>query len=300
MRICIVSVQWIPVITGGGGVSVVNLVRELAKEHDVVVYCFGLGDLVEEETMILNGSHVRVKRFFTRDSKRISNPFEGTKREEIDRLREFADRVVETLDCSHFDVIHLHGHFVVPSLAKRLKEKRCESRIVTTIHAFESIIELEKGEYSSGRDVFNEIVSMERDALEYSDVITVGSRSLLEEIRKIHGEKYLGKIRIIPMGIEDKFFEALDEKKVLEIKRQYAGDGYLILNINRLDPSKCIEYIIESMKYVVRYLNNARITLVIAGKFEDRNRQYLDMLIEIKKRVESCLLYTSPSPRDRG
>jgi len=121
MRICVVSVQWIPIITGGGGVSVVNLVREISKNHDVIVYCFGLGDLLEEEIIALEGSRVKVRRFFTRDSRQISNPFEGSKRDEIARLKEFADHVVRALDCTYFDVIHLHGHFVVPSIARRLR-----------------------------------------------------------------------------------------------------------------------------------------------------------------------------------
>ncbi len=286
LKICIVSVQWIPIITGGGGVAVVNLAKELASRCEVHVYCFGIGSLPKEEIMRINNVHIRVRRFFTRDSDSISNPFEGTKREEISRLREFIDIVSTSIDCDYFDVIHLHGHFAVPSMARKLRERGCGSRIITTIHAFESIIELDKGEFSD-RSVLNDIVSMERDALEYSDIVTVGSRSLLEKIGRIHGEKYLGKIRIVHMGIEEKFFEPPDQKEVARIRREYAGSGYLILNINRLDPSKCIEYIIESMRHVAERTKDKKIALVIAGKYEERNRRYLEMLMEKKEDIET-------------
>ena len=284
MRICFISVQWPPIITGGGGVAVVSLAKELAKRHEVTIYTFGLGDLKEEEIMNLNGARVRVIRIFTNDSHRIRTPFDGTKEEEISRLTEFASKLVDKISCDRCDVIHLHGHFVVPSLARVLRELRCKSAIISTIHAFESMIELEKGEFSSSPSVFNTIVTMERDALEYSDFVTVASRSLLRKIMQIHGPQYLRNIRVVHLGISDDLFERpIDESCVSAIRGEYIGskDG-LIFNLNRIDPHKGIEYIIGALSHI----RDRNLSLVISGKYEERNKDYLDMLMRKKSLIE--------------
>lgn len=288
MKICIVSVQWEPIITGGGGVSVLNLVRELSKEHDVTVYAFGIGSLPEYEETSLRGKTIHVYRFFTSDSDKISSPFDGNKKEEIQRLKEFVAKVAKNIRCDKCGVIHLHGHFVVPSLAKILKNQGCRSKIVSTIHAFESIIELEKGSFSSEKEIFETIVSMERDALEYSDIVTVGSNVLLNKIREIHGEEYLKNVRIVHLGISDNLFEYENTKEEIEnIRNKFAADSYLVFNLNRLDPSKGLEILIDSSKYLAEHLKDKKITLIIAGKYEERNREYLNMLLDRKKRIET-------------
>ena len=284
MRVCFVSIQWPPIITGGSGVAVVNLARELARNHKLTVYTFGLKDLAEEEIMDLDGAKIRVIRIFTSDSDRIATPFDGTKEDEIRRLLEFASKLLENIDCSWCDVIHLHGHFVVPGIARVLRELHCGRAIISTIHAFESLIELEKGRFSSPPSVFNTIVTMERDALEYSDFVTVASHSLLKRVTQIHGPQYLRRVRVIHMGIDDKLFEEpVDNDYVSRIRNTYLGSrGGLLFNLNRIDPHKGIEYIIGALSHIDTY----SLSLVIAGKYEERNQSYLEMLMERKRAIE--------------
>ena len=286
MRICIVSIQWIPIITGGGGVAVLNLVKELAKNNQITVYTFGQSGLPEKEEMMIDGSRINVVRVFTSDSDKISTPFDGTKEQEIRRLLEFKSNLLKILDCDEFDVIHLHGHFVVPSMAKNLKSKGCRAKIISTIHAFESIIELEKGEYSSRKNVYETIVSMERDSLNFSDVVTIASRSLLRMIEKIHGEKYKKRIKIVPIGISDRFFKPSNREDVLKIRKKFGENAFLIFNLNRIDPSKGIHYILLALDLLGEKVKK-NIALVIAGKFEKRNIEYLKYLEELKQKIEN-------------
>ena len=282
------SIQYIGTVTGGGGVHVVNLSRELAKlRNDVVVLSMGIGDLPTSEIIEFDDVKVRVKRFWTSDSHMISNPFEGTKRDEIRRLNEFCEKVLAFLLNEEFDIIHLHGHFMVPSLARKLKEQGHSARIVTTFHAFESIAELIKGEYYSRRDIFEYIVEKERDALAYSDAIIIASRALIPDISKIHGN-WIRKLnlKIIPNGVDDKIINASrDEQSIAEVRRKFNGD-YLLFNLNRIDPSKKIEYIINALPHAYKLLRK-RIALLIAGKFEQRNVEYKTKLLRLAQKVSS-------------
>lgn len=283
LRVCVISIQWPPIITGGGGVATFQLTKNIAKRHEVRVYTFGLRDLPEKELMKLDDSEIEVFRVFVSDSDRIETPFDGTKEEEIRRLLEFAEKLLDIIDCGWCDIIHLHGHFVVPSLARALKELGCRSGIVTTIHAFESLVELEKG--ASEPSTFNTIVELERDALRYSDVVVVASGATINKLYQIHGPDFLDKIRVIPLGIDDKLFTIEKPKaRVLALRKKFAGDGYLILNLNRIDPHKGIEYVIEALRYVDV---EKPVTLIVAGKFEERNKSYLEKLLDLSEKVKS-------------
>jgi len=282
MRICVVSPQWPPVITGGGGVAVYNLVRELSRGNEVTVYTFGVGTLPVEEFVRLGGV-VRVVRVFTRDSPRIRTPFDGSKIEEISRLMEFAERASHIISREGYDVVHLHGHFVVPSMARRLRG--FVSRIVVTFHALESVIEAEKGAFSSGKNVLRTIIRLEREALECSDIVTVGSRAMALKIAEIHGEEFIKKIHVVHNGVEDHFFSwARREGVIRKLRQMYASGGPMIYNLNRIDPSKGIEYAIRAMPIVSNAVG--RVSLVIAGKFEERNKKYLEFLMAEKASVE--------------
>ena len=286
LKVCLISVQYVGTVTGGGGIHVVNLSKELAKlGNDVYVLSMGVADLSPCETVEFDNAKVQVKRFWTSDSRTISNPFEGTKREEIERLNEFCDKVLSFLMDKKFDVIHLHGHFMVPSLAKKLKERGHSAKIVTTFHAFESIIELTKGEYHSERDIFEYIVKKEKEALLYSDAIIIASKALITDLSKIHGNWIRDlNLKIIPSGVNDIIINAeRNESLVSEIRREFDGD-YLLFNLNRIDPSKKVEYIIRALPYAYKLLRK-RITLVIAGKFEQRNMKYKAKLTNLAKEV---------------
>ena len=100
MDVIIVSAQYIGSISGGGGIHVVELTRELGKlGHKVTVLSMGLGRYKNQEEIILTDPYnpdkekrktkINVIRFRVKDSAKLKSPFEGTKQQEIDRLKEF-------------------------------------------------------------------------------------------------------------------------------------------------------------------------------------------------------------------
>ena len=286
LRICLISVQYIGTITGGGGIHVVNLSKELAKMgNDVTVLSMGIKNLPESETITLDGARINIRRFFTQDSYKISNPYEGSKREEINRLHEFCEKVLAFVLKENFDIIHLHGHFMIPSIAKQLKEKKCSAKIITTFHAFESLIELTKEEYMTSKEIINFIVQKEREALTYSDAVIIASKHLLNELRKVHGD-LMDKInvKIIPSGVSNDLIKYERNYQIIEEIRQKIGCDYILFNLNRIDPSKKIEYIINALPDVCRKLKK-KIALLIAGKLEKRNIDYRNYLKKLASEI---------------
>jgi len=91
------------------------------------------------------------------------------------------------------------------------------------------------------------------------------------------------KIVIVPIGIEDRFFMHPELARIRSVKSFFPEDATLILNLNRIDAHKGIHYILLSLEQ----LNlDKRLALIVAGKFEKKNRAYLDELLSLKRRIE--------------
>jgi len=297
MDVIIISAQYVGSISGGGGVHVRELTLELGKlGHTVLVLSMGLGDSPREEELLLQDPHnpdpmkrearIEVVRFWTEDSRSISTPFAGTKQEEIDRLVAFREQVLDYLvDRDGDEVVHIHGHFAVPAMARELKQ-RTRHRIVTSIHTFESISERAKGKDGAGQKFIRIMEAMEREAIEHSDCVIVRSEAVREQIAELFpGAADRARIEVISSGVSSSFIHQppLAETELERIRIRYHVSGKLILNVNRIDPSKGIENLIEA--YVRLYQDNRRahvggegLSLVIAGMIEEKNRWYNNRL----------------------
>lgn len=290
MKIALISVQYTGTVTGGGGIHVINLSRELTRQgFDVTILCMGINDLPESESRKIGNKTLSVRRFWTSDSRFLDNPFEGSKAEEIRRLEEFKKHVLTfLLKNQEFDVIHLHGHFIIPSLAKDLKKVNYPAKIVTTFHAFESISEREKGSFS--KTVYEYIVRREREALLYSDIVILLSKFLIRGLYKIHGDILENvNIKIIPNGVDPILIQY--EKMMPDITRfrNEISSDYLLFNLNRIDPSKKIEFLLWSLPKIKDRFSDKKIFLLVAGKLEDRNKLYKKRLTELSTQLMNNL-----------
>ncbi len=296
MKIIIVGAQYIGSITGGGGVHVVELTRELGKlGHEVEVLCMGLKDSPAQEQVILEDPHnpdpdkrkakVKIVRFFPKDAASINSPFAGTKRQEIDRLLNFKKMVLDyLLEEQRGCLVHIHGHFAVPAMAKELKEKGTY-KIVSSIHTFESISERTKGSDGAGEEFVKLMEEMEREAIENSDHLIVRSEQVKQQVTKLFpGAMKKTPTTVLPSAVSSVFIHSppQTEDKLTEIREKYNIGGDLILNINRIDPSKGIENLL--LAYAELYENlrqtrpGTRLSLVVAGMLEKKNYWYLEKL----------------------
>jgi len=306
MKIYIVSAQYIGSITGGGGIHVVDLSRELAKlGHNVIVLSMGIGKSKKEEIVTLKDPFnpdpkkrkckVKVFRFWTSDSKRINGPFEGTKLEEINRLEKFGKKVVEFLKKYNEEtIVHLHGHFMIPSIAKELREST-KFKIVSSIHTFESISEARKGKNGAGPKLIEFMREKEEQAIKYSDCLIVRSKAVKEQISSMFPESVKSaNIAVISSGVSSVFIHhpPFSEKHLELLKQKYKIKGRLIFNLNRIDPSKGIEYSIEALYKVIKELkkiekkNYKEVSMVVAGMLEEKNQWYLERLQKMVKKLK--------------
>ncbi|MBU1076916.1 MAG: glycosyltransferase family 4 protein [Spirochaetes bacterium] len=321
MKIILISPQYIGTITGSGGLYALELSRELAiRNYDVSVLTFGIKDAPEAEEITLDVPEVykgkkkcsvKVRRFFTADSGSIRSPFEGSKDDEIRRLKEFCELVLKYLDrhVKERTLILLNGHFMIPSLAKELVKFE-RFRVVSSIHTLESITEAKKESDGAGRKLISYIQSKEREALQYSHFLILCSEAVKEEISWIFPDMFEKlNIRVIPYGIPSGFVEdtKLNDEKMSHLKEKYGISHNLIFNLNRIDPSKGLEYLISAFPAVMKKLKKhnkgetQEYSLLIAGLLEEKNIQYYDRLKKMISNIKdeqvrsSIRLSTDPS-----
>ncbi len=307
-EIIIVSAQYIGSISGGGGVHVVELTRELGKlGYKVLVLSMGLGKNKLKETITLEDPYnpdkkkrkakIKVVRFRPKDYKNLNSCFEGTKQQEIDRLTEFKNRAVDYL-VKHYKnrddiVVHIHGHFVVPSMAKELKEQT-KLKIVTSIHTFESISERAKAKDGAGAKFVKIMEEMEEIAIKNSDYLIVRSKKVKQQITELFPKTVRKtKVAIISSGVSSVFINhpGFDNKILEKIKKKYNVSGDLIFNLNRIDPSKGIEYIIKAYPRVYKDLRKLKgkdykMSFVICGMIEEKNKWYYERLTKLISEIK--------------
>jgi glycosyltransferase involved in cell wall biosynthesis len=301
LKIYIVSAAYIASPRTQLSSHVIELTRELAKlGNEVIVLTMGFDDLSEEEIITLEDPFntdvkkrkcsVKVYRFFVRDSNKIKSPFEGTKLEEIKRIEEFGNKAVKFLLSKKIKekvIVHLHGHSIIPSFAKDLRKNE-NLIIVSSIHTFDSIAEAKKAEDGAGPYIIEYLKEKEKQALEYSHTVIVRSKPVYDEISYIFPEVVNKQnIKIIPSGVSSVFihYPHLSREEIEEVKREYKIKGKFIFMLNKLEPSKGIEYALEAFNNINRK-KIENVSMLIAGVFEKKNEWYLDRLKKYIKHKE--------------
>jgi glycosyltransferase involved in cell wall biosynthesis len=325
MKIIIVSAQYIGSVSGGGGVHVIELTRELGKlGHDITVLSMGLGRYKNKETVILEDPHnpnkkmrkarIKIQRFRVKDSAKLSSPFEGTKQQEIDRLLEFRNKVRDHLiKHNGKELLHVHGHFVVPAIARELKEAGTKYKIVNSIHTVESISEIKKGKDGAGPKFIKIMQEMEKEAMLFSDHVILRSNKVKQQVSKYFPQTVKKtKITVVSSGVSSVFINEpqWNEKQLNAIRKKYKIQGDLIFNINRIDPSKGIENLIKAYPRIYKYMQKKhgkdyKLSVIIAGMIEKKNIWYYKRLVKLMKGIKakeirnSIAIYQNISEKDK-
>lgn len=289
MKIYIISAQYHSQIKTALSTHVVNLTIELAKlGYEVIVLTMGIGDSKSEETIYFNFDSnkkikIKVYRFFTKDSDKVSSPFEGTKLQEINRLEEFGKKAVNFLfkqNIKNKTIIHLHGHSIIPSFAKELR-KNPNFLIVTSIHTFDSISEAKKADSGAGPYIIEYLKQKEEEAIKYSHCTIVRSKSVYDQISLLFPDVVKNaNIKIVPSGVSTFFINhpKLSPEELDFLKKKYNIKEKFILSINKIEPSKGIEYGIEALGKIIKRYKQSRISMLIIGSTEPQYEWYFERL----------------------
>ena len=290
MKVYLVSIQYVPNITGGGGVVVKELSRELVEAgDDVTVLTISLKDKAEETVDLIDDtgtSTVKVKRFFVSDSEKISDPYVGTKRDEFGRFEELTKQIFEFLKDKE-GVIHLHGHYIIPALAKSIKEKGKKNPTLISFHALESVaLEAKniKDDYA-----LNYIKEREEIGLKYCDYAIVNSEKVENQLKNMYPSSFSDeKVKVIPNYVSNELIHTkkISDEELLQIRRKYGlkEDSKLFFHVGRIDKIKGIEYLIESME-IVSPKFESNITIVVAGFLEEKQREYFNSISNLAKKI---------------
>ena len=293
MKIFLVSIQYIPHITGGGGIVVRDLSLELIKAgDDVTVISFGLkNDKKEENVEIEDGTgkyQVKVKRFFTSDANNITDPYQGTKKEEFKRFNEFTELVFKYLQDKD-GIIHLHGHYEIPALAKPIKVKGRKNPCIITYSALESVA-LESKRIQDDY-ALNYIKEKEEIGLKYCDIAIVNSEKVKAQLKSMYPKSFSEKkVAVLSNYVSNEhiYYKKFEKEDLLHVRRKYGINetSHLIYHIGRFDKIKGIEYLIQAMEIIASEFTE-KISVLIVGFLEEKQKEYFDYLYKMAQDATS-------------
>ncbi len=300
MKIAIISLQFEETATGGGGVHVENICKQfIALSNEVTVISIHtkrtLRNIKLESLQTPSSMEKRCKLTIIRFliEKGIEQPYVGSKKEELQRIKQFADAVVKWIvpRIEKFDVISLQGHHILPGLiAKKLKHTGV--KIVSTIHALESTFVSQKGESLGSFDATKEMLSKLRtwEAMsQFADFIILNSPSVRDEYLKIlkqqgfEPQKFAKKTKVISSGCNADFLMSDEE---INHKLFTLPEKINLVTFCRIDPSKGMEFSIEGAKEAAK-MYSGKLCLFIIGI--PASEEYLNKLYSKTKQMPSNL-----------
>ncbi len=302
MKIYLVSLQFLGTISGGEGVHVTELARELVRKNiDTTVLTIGIRNQkhFEEVTLhdpydkSLKSNKIPVHRFFCSDSAFINNGNDGTSIQIKNRVMEFLLQVLGFLRGQanqENSIVHLHGHYLIPSLSKELKHST-RFKVISSIHRAESIYE-EKGILNENPQLLQLMEEKELNAINYSDYVIVRSNYIKDLLLELYQNRITNnKIEVLPSAVSMPFInEPIPSKEeIIRIKERIGIKGDLILSLNVIEPLKAFEYIIQSIPLLFKKLKMNKltdpVTIIIAGHLSDNHIWYYNKLLKGISRI---------------
>jgi len=318
MKIAIVTLQYKETATGGGGVHVKKICEQFVNLGlDVTIVSIHTNETLPDADLknwkvpysISEQDGLKVVRFLIESG--IEHPYVGSKEEELERIKKFADTAITWLKerPEEFDVIKLHGHHIIPGyIAKELVGT--DAKVISYLHALETTYVTENGDFIGAFKGTSEILNKIRQweaMCRYSDHIMVNSPIVRDEIKKIikeaevDAEKYYDKIILLASGCNEDFL--MDEEEVNR-KLSKRPDVINLVTFCRVDPSKGVEYSIKGAKEAAEK-SSYGFCLTIAGI--PASDEYIDLLkketegmpdnLEVKFRLLNAIS-SSPERKD--
>lgn len=263
MKILIVTPYFYPAESFGGPVKVAyDVGKELVKQgHEVVVYTSDAKDLrnrLPSGCFNIEGMRVYYFKNLSMFSVKHSKLFITLQLNSV-----LASEI------NSFDVIHVHEYTTYQNIVVHKLAKKYGIPYIVQAHGSLP----NEGSRKARRFAY--------DLFFGKEILKDASRVIA--LNRLESEKYqvagvpLGKIAIIPNGIETPNLHNIPPKGVFKRKYKINGNQKIILYLGRIHKSKRIDILVKSFKYVIDNLNCIDSLLVIAGPDDG----YLAELISI-------------------
>src|SRR5690606_9807928 len=159
-------------------------------------------------------------------------------------------------------VFHIQFALAGLEIAKMKSIGLLPAKIITTFHGYDAHFETQ--------DRLILLQQRYRLLLKYSQYLTINTNYLSKKVQLLGGE--IGKIKIIPMGIDLEFFQSKSEKSIS------AKATIQLISIGRLVELKGFEYAVKSVKILVDKGFDVQYTIVGEGKDKDTLLQLISKL----------------------
>ena len=231
MRVGIFTREYPPLVYGGAGVHVDYLSRELAKEIEVEVHCWG-------------PQHSDVGNLTVRGAEPWSEISNGTEGKFKGALEAFSLNLTQIKALEGIDVVHTHTWYV--SMAGFLAKKLYGVPFVLTTHSLEPLRAWKAEQLGSGYAMSS---WMERTAILDADAVIAVSQGTKADIQQAYPDVDPARIHVIYNGIDLVEYQKTSETKALTDHGIDPAVPY-VLFVGRITRQKGVTHLVDAIRYL--------------------------------------------------
>jgi starch synthase len=231
MRVGLFTREYPPLVYGGAGVHVDYLSRELAREIEVEVHCWG------PQHADVGNLHIRGAEPWQEISNGTEGKFKGA-------LEAFSLNLTQIKALEGIDLVHTHTWYV--SMAGYLAKKLYGVPFVLTTHSLEPLRAWKAEQLGSGYAMSS---WMERTAILDADAIIAVSQGTKVDIQKAYPDVDPTRIHVIYNGIDLAEYQKTSETKALT---DYGVDPAVpyVLFVGRITRQKGVTHLVDATRYL--------------------------------------------------
>jgi starch synthase len=231
LRVGLMTREYPPNVYGGAGVHVEYLSRELAKQIEVEVHCWG--DQFSDDGNL----HVRGEQPWQRLS-------EGTQEKFKAALETFSLNLAQMTSISAIDIVHTHTWYV--AMAGFLAKKLYNIPFVLTTHSLEPLRAWKAEQLGSGYAMSS---WMERTAILDADAIIAVSQGTKADILRAYPEIDAERIHVIYNGIDLNEYRKTPETAALVEHGVDPSQPY-VLFVGRITRQKGVTHLVDAIPHM--------------------------------------------------
>jgi alpha-maltose-1-phosphate synthase len=231
MRVGLFTREYPPLVYGGAGVHVDYLSRELAKEIEVEVHCWG-------------PQHSDTANLRVRGAEPWAEISNGTEGKFKGALEAFSLNLTQVKALEGIDVVHTHTWYV--SMAGFLAKKLYGAPFVLTTHSLEPLRAWKAEQLGSGYAMSS---WMERTAILDADAIIAVSQGTKEDIERSYPDVDPRRIHVIYNGIDLAEYRKTTENKAL-LDHGVDQDVPYVLFVGRITRQKGVTHLVDAIRYL--------------------------------------------------
>jgi starch synthase len=231
MRVGLFTREYSPLVYGGAGVHVDYLSRELAKQIEVEVHCWG------PQHADQGNLHVRGAEPWAEITNGTEGKFKGA-------LEALSLNLTQVKALDGIDVVHTHTWYV--SMAGYLAKKLYGVPFVLTTHSLEPLRAWKAEQLGSGYAMSS---WMERTAILDADAIIAVSKGTKADIQAAYPDVDPARIHVIYNGIDLAEYQKTAETKALT---DYGVDPSVpyVLFVGRITRQKGVTHLVDAIRYL--------------------------------------------------